>query len=575
MSPATLVTRPLATADGVAVGDARAANGVVRRPVSAYRIALSARDRVPAVLAYVAAAASLSVTVARLPQLLDAAYRASDAPATSIIAGALNAGHGPQYLPTQTSVAVIWLDQLLGRIPLGRALELWTGPLLTAAAIGLILRAAALSGGPGSARRTALIVAVMPPVVLWPLLFPDAHVTTFVGMGMLSWHLALGLRGDRNPVRSVAVGVLCGVLAVSDPQLAVAGLVPYLFAMMIIWRRQRGGPIGTAVVTVASAAGGVTLTLGIMTLQGIHVIEIYPQQQGLLANVTHGAATAVAMIGSVVTASWFGSGFVPLDAVLALAGLIGAGAALVVGVRAVRRSHAAAGGTISVRDGFRIYWLTAIACLVGAFLLLGYGFAAVNGYYLVPCYFAVAALVATGGSRLLHRRGGRTARVRVAGTVMVAVVFSAFAVNAAVATATIDPNDFNGNMAPPQAGALLPVLAAHHLTRGYAGYWEAYDLDWQASGKVAIWPVVGAPVGCAGPAGGLCPYPFAPQGEYRPATGPTFIITPGSSDRCVPALPPRSLFGTPTAVYHSGPYTVSVYAYDVASRFASLGHLFC
>jgi len=464
---------------------------------------------------------------------------------------------------------------VFGRIPSGTVLELWTGPVLTAIAIGFILRAAALTGVPGSARRTALIVAVIPPVVLWPLLFPDDHITTLVGMSMLSWHLVLGLRGARNPVRSVVVGVLCGVLAVSDPQLIVAGIFPYLFAMFVIWRRHRGNTIGAAMMTVAATTAGVAMTCGIMARQGIHVIEIYPQQQGLLANVVHGATTAVAMIGSVVTARWFGSGFAPLDLVLSLAGVIGAGAATVAGVRAIRGSRAAGRGTIDARDGFRIYWLSAIACLVGAFLLLGYGFAAVNGYYLVPCYFAAAALVATISLRWVRRGGGHAARARVAGTAIVAVVFAAFAVNTAVATATIDPNDFNGNMAPSQAGALLPVLAAHHLTRGYAGYWEAYDLDWQASGKVAIWPVVGAPVGCSGPAGGLCPYAFAPQGEYRPTAGPTFIITPGSSDRCVSAPPPRSIFGAPSAVYHSGPYTISVYAYDVASRFAASGQLFC
>ena len=119
------------------------------------------------------------------------------------------------------------------------------------------------------------------------------------------------------------------------------------------------------------------------------------------------------------------------------------------------------------------------------------------------------------------------------------------------------------------------MLLEHHLTRGYSGYWAAYDVSWRSHGRVLVWPMLGGSRACSGPAPAICGYTFAPQGEYAAQPGRSFIITAGRQDGCIPPTPPVSVFGTPQTVYHAGSYVVTVYAYDVASRFAKEAYLFC
>src|SRR6202163_5043579 len=90
-------------------------------------------------IAAAAALVAFAVTLARLPPSLAAVFRFSDAPELTFISQSLATGHGPQLLPTQTSIGVIWFDELLQWAPFRIGIEYWTGPAL-ALLMGVLMR---------------------------------------------------------------------------------------------------------------------------------------------------------------------------------------------------------------------------------------------------------------------------------------------------------------------------------------------------------------------------------------------------------------------------------------------------
>jgi hypothetical protein len=311
-----------------------------------------------------------------------------------------------------------------------------------------------------------------------------------------------------------------------------------------------------------------------MAVQGLHVNALVPSS-GLISSISHGTALALQTAGWAVDGGWYASGFSATWLALFAAGACGTvalGAAL---VRARRPSKARSSSLEPVRSGYALFLLLSIAIGVAAFVGFGYGFSPMQGHYLMPAYVAAVALVPT-RFLALDRRAGHLIghRAKQIALTLVTLLFALFATHTAYATATVDASLFNARIAPTGADDPLPVLLQRHLTRGYSGYWEAFDLDWRANGSLSVWPVLGAPGACDGAAGSLCAFAFAPEGEYRGTSGQTFIVTPASNDTCINA-PAATVFGPPSAVYRAGRYTISVYPYDVASRFSSRARLFC
>src|SRR6202035_3794195 len=103
---------------------------------------------------------------------------------------------------------------------------------------------------------TAVVLLVLPPTVLWTLLFPDSHVTTLLGMALLAWLLVGDLKGNAHRNTNLVVGLLCGVLVVSDPQLVVTGVIPYIAATIIVRQRRRDIAVKSFLATVAGIAVG-------------------------------------------------------------------------------------------------------------------------------------------------------------------------------------------------------------------------------------------------------------------------------------------------------------------------------
>jgi hypothetical protein len=527
-------------------------------------------------VAGVAALVSFTVTLLRLPALLAAVYRFSDAPELNYIAQGLATGHGPQLLPTQTSIGVIWFDELLQWVPLRAGIEYWTGPVLTVAMGLLLVRTAHVVLGRTGTLLTTVLLLVLPTVVLWPLLFPDNHITTYVAAVLLAWHLVRDLRNRRNVVRSALVGIVVGVGVVTDPQLLAFGLVPYIVTAALLRRRVAAQQVQSVLITLCGALVAVGVSFLVMSVQGIHTVSILPGSVGV-SGVIRGMGLALQTLAWTIGGGWYGDAM----SVLAVGLCFAAGLSLLalIAVRLRQRPSGEQGPAQLETSfaGYALFWGVAFVCLLGAFVFLGYGAggALSQGRYLVGCYFAAAALlpaivVRYGPASLVRWRS----RAGVA-TLVAVGVFSLFAVNNAVSTATFNASLFDDRLQVPAADDPLPVLLEHGLSRGYAGYWESYDLDWRSNGVLSVWPLLGGSTACAGGPESLCPYDFAPKGEYTPTAGSTFIITPWTGETCGRSLPSVAIFGPPAVVYTRGPYTISVYSYDVASRLSEDANLFC
>jgi hypothetical protein len=123
-----------------------------------------------------------------------------------------------------------------------------------------------------------------------------------------------------------------------------------------------------------------------------------------------------------------------------------------------------------------------------------------------------------------------------------------------------------GNVRDAQLLTLTDFLRSHGSNRGYASYWDAYSVSWQADGGVTVLPVVD--VECPNPEGVFCRMTRAISSSfYAPEQGPTFSVYDPHALAPAGRRPDEARYGRPIAEYSVGRMTVYVYAHDIASRF--------
>jgi len=119
--------------------------------------------------------------------------------------------------------------------------------------------------------------------------------------------------------------------------------------------------------------------------------------------------------------------------------------------------------------------------------------------------------------------------------------------------------------APPANQPLASWLAAHGLTNGLAGYWEANSTTLASGGRVQVSGVTVAPDG------ELVPYEWeTDNADYNPALrDATFVVAGGPAP--LPWVQSAALrtFGRPEAIYGYDGYTIMVWGSNLLSR---LGH---
>jgi hypothetical protein len=132
-------------------------------------------------------------------------------------------------------------------------------------------------------------------------------------------------------------------------------------------------------------------------------------------------------------------------------------------------------------------------------------------------------------------------------------------VSLAQGNATRNPEGF-----PPTdvATRVAAIASAHHVSVGYAAYWDAAPITWASHFRVQVYPVSVCDQGAH-----LCPFDLHVISSWytpRPGSG-SFLLTDART-RLVTAPTPD--LGRPTAVYRVGQVTMYVYPYDIARRFS-------
>jgi hypothetical protein len=448
-------------------------------------------------------------------------------------------GHGPVYLPHFGAWTSYWWLLATRGMPGHSAIWEATGYVFAVAGAALLAWATGRVAGRWAGLTAGAVALVVGPYTLRALMSVIYHVTNPFTAIVLAAYLVL-LQRTRSWPLAVAVGLLAGANAASDPLLWFAGIAPFAFAAALYARLTRS----PAVALHAGATVGVCVVAAVATNLSMHSVGF--QVVGLdvrlaplhdmPANALHLGRMA-ALLGGANYAFAPGYPREPLRALLAVIVLAAVAAPVVAAVKlTVRRADAA------VRV-YASYWAAA-AILLCVLLVV-----TPNARALGPdsAFYVLTLAPAAGvGVVLLAADSGRRQLV----------VALAVAIVGATNIAGI-PDRVAGT---PAIGMyqrpLQRLLDQHGVRRGYAGYWDAQNLSWESGMHLLVAPVSW----CT--ATKLCPYNFFTiHSWYEPQPGPTFLLLDATNGVITEAPP---FVTRATGSYRFGPLTVYLFDYDIA-----------
>ena len=500
----------------------------------------------------VAAGVGLAVYVVAMavhgPVLSDAVFRMADAPTGAYLGASVLSSHSIT-LPLHSELIPTLLAGLLFRLPAGHLLTQLLGPALAAATVTcmcLTLRRLRVSW-----LATAMVSACAGPIVLWSVLFPTAHVYTFLAIALVGWVVTRLASQRLSAIAATACAIVGGTALLGDQSFLVVGLLPLGAAglALSLRRHMRRPAMRAGWLSGASTIVAVAVAL-LVTARGVHLDTAAALRgDGSASGLGFGVSLAARTFGWMLSGAWYG-GAAPagLDPALAVAGLCVPLVAPVALWQQLRRPD-----PDDRRLAYLAYWAAADLLLVLAFLALGYAQSIASGRYLIPC-----ALAAVATAPLL--RLPRMPYVRLVG----GLALGAFAVVQAAGALMVPPAALAGPQAPTDTARILAVVNGLGLSRGYADYWAAAPVMWASNERVHVYPVIPR---CDG-AGSLCPYLYASPSWYAPARGQSFLLV--RKPELCPFGDVTRVFGRPehsTAV--DAESTILVYSYDIASRFGS------
>lgn len=493
----------------------------------------------------VTAAAYVGVVVVHLPALVRSLYWDSDA-AGALVLGELAPGHGRVQVPRFGWWSSLWWLVATRHLP--HHAQLWeaTGYVFALAAVVLVGWATWRVAGRWAGITAAAAAIVVGPKALASLLTVNFHTSTPFTAALLGAYLVVLVRRSSLGL-ALAVGVVAGVNAASDPLLWAAGIAPFGVAaagLAVARRRRRIAEAAAVLIGVAAACA--VLTDWTMRRLGFHVIPTgvtLPSLGQLPANVVElGRSIALLFGANFLSQPTYPDG--ALRYLLALLGLAGASAIVVAAVHLTRRRQRGAAWA------YACYWATG-AIVVGV-SYCATSLAAGGGPGGGLNYLLILAPASGVGVALL---AAPSTRGRVAASLGIAVV-------GVVNLAGIAQGRANDPSAQAYRVELVRLLEREGLTHGYAPYWDAQSLTWKSGLRVLV-----APVRLCNPEGGraLCRDEFFTIGSwYRERPGRSFLVVDPSAGLW--QKPPAS-FGQPLRIERLSAepdVAVYVYPYDVA-----------
>ena len=458
-------------------------------------------------------------------------------------------------------------------VELARGLNTDTAHIAAAMTYTLaVLLAALLAKGKATGKNAAARMLLASGIMLAPqlgvgvfvLLLSVGHIGTSVPL------LAIWLILDRARPRwylPPLLGVLLAWVLVADALVLVVGVAPLVLVCGVrVVQELSGIPRGVSDrasrVRRALAARWYELSLAAAAIGSVGV------SSGVLRLIRAGGGYLVHSPASRVAAA----SLLPTHAGITIEGLLalfGAG---------FSKPHPGAGLTFALPQGaelvFAVLHLAGLALVIWAVWLVARRFLAGAG--LVDQMLAVALtlnvaayLFSTFATGVLNARemavmlpagaalAGRTLGPRIRGTKLAPVLLAVLiGYGLGLAREVVTPP------APPANERLAAWLAAHHLSYGLGGYWQASIVTAETAGRVTIRAVL----------------PKTQQWDpweskhswYDPRSHwANFVVLdsqPGFFHRWVPYGSVRARFGLPQRTYHFGQYTIMVWDTNLLAR---------
>ncbi len=488
------------------------------------------------------AAAYLGVAAATGPSIARQLGWDTDVSSRLVLADRLR-GHGTVFIPHFGGWTSLWFELGTRGLPGHRALWEAAGYAFAVVGAAVLAWATAHVAGTWAGVTAFAVTLIVGPLALRSFFTLAYHVSTPYIAIVLGAFLVL-LERRAALLLAVPVGILAGVNVASDPLLLPAGVVPFLIGGVLLARSTHRTEVAirtglTVALAIAAAISTSALMHGLgyrVTDAGAHLASVrdLPGHVLLLGRM-------VALLGGANYATAHAYPSEPLRAVVALLVLAAAVAPTIVAVRFLR-SRAR-----PMRRAYACYWAAST-------LLLGIAFVVTtNAGALGAGSMNYILTVAPAGAAGVALVASASARARVATGVAVALVGSTNMAGVIDGRAGTPRGEIGSN-----ERSVVALLADRHVTRGYAGYWDAQNLTWQSKQRVLVAPVQA----CASSGKPLCPYRSSViQSWYDPRPGPTFLLVDPTTGFVTspPAFARRA-----GAVYRFGKLSVYVFPYDIA-----------
>ena len=513
-------------------------------------------------------AAYLVWFLVRLPKsiveiLWDSDY-ASGYTLTQTLARSGDGGH--TLISTTGAWLPLWFGLLTAHLPFHR--QLWEiAPTLLFLGTALIIGWCVTKVGTWRAGVFAvLITTVASPWTLGILMAPVAHNTVYPGTALLGAYL-LWLTHVPERRRSIAVAVpLLGALALgiaiaSDALIIVTGVLPLalilLMAALQPSRRARVAAL-SGFCTLAGAVPVAIATNSIMKGAGYATVPTSPRLEiaslsSVGPHIQLMAEGLRELTNGYLGPHWPGKLHAQVGTACDVVAALGLLTLLYFGVRSslrLARRSCEDGDTQLPRLLHIGYWFISALVVCAAFLFTtapGTGVPKHESYFLT-LIFSVGAV-----TPLMMRPRSPTRW-------LIPVGLSVFAAGSIIGLKWNYLQAFEPPIAR-YASRITHIAQAEHATVGYAGYWDASSLTWNARERILVRPLEQ----CPNPAGAeICPF-FAMRTPswYAPKSQRSFLLVDPAETYVVTL--PRGL-GNPTASYSLGAITMYVYPYDIASR---------
>jgi hypothetical protein len=434
--------------------------------------------------------------------------------------------------------------------------------------------------GPWAAAMTISVGACAEATVLLTVAAEGLRGHTFFAVAvMCAFLVGMVQRPDMPRRRKVAAAgltiALAGSTVASDPLFLPVGLAPLTGAALLVWllRRDRAAR-ALAVLTVGVAGGAMIVSQVIWVVMrsigvrknyleaGYSVVDrsqVWPNVRVFLRHVMKLTHAAPLTHPSRAMLSELAMTLVIIAITLYAFSLL---------FRLRRRPGGpAAGAAGTALLAYTAFWVLSGLGVLAAFALSSFSTGRSDtSRYVIPVFLAFAAVGPLWGRGWDWRR------------LVVAAGAALFCMGSITGRGKLFYQNYPG-LEPFRSSStdIVAFLEREGLTHGYAGYFSSHPVTMLSGQKIHSYPVIA----CHAPASDVvCPFFvnihtgwYVPRPDQR-----TFFIYGGGSLGPLDPAPPI-MFGPPSSTHAFGAFTVSVFDYDIASRFAppciDPGILFC